>query len=179
MSAIGGDLVGRAKKFRAATKIEHHSVANVGEALERWSKFLQEHETTSRNDCTHLVFDNYIDWWMGEKRSFCLAIAEDNTLEKLYACISQLYDLGIPLTLQEKQTPQVRFAQDIEIWGLRDTAVQVEELMSPERSFARLLGKIMGEIFKKESLDAMVFDSTGYSRTKGVMKCGSSGQVSP
>uniref|UniRef100_A0A7S4PSJ7 SH3 domain-containing protein n=1 Tax=Alexandrium monilatum TaxID=311494 RepID=A0A7S4PSJ7_9DINO len=171
MASSGHDLVLRAKKFREVEAVQHESVPNVGEALEKWSKFLQEHETPSANDCTHTVFDNYSDWWMGSKPNYKLAIAEDNTLDMLYKCIGQLYDLGIPLTLAEKRTPEIRFVQDVEIWGTKDAAPSLEDIMSTESKFARLLGKTMGEIYTGQNfLDVVVFDATGMSRTKGVMK---------
>jgi len=143
----------------------------VPEMLSTISKFLQDHETPSMNDCTHIVFDNYHDWWMGPKPNYKLAIAEDNTLDTLNKYISILFDLNIPLTLTEKRTPEIRFAQDVEIWGSKDETVVVEDLMRPECPFARMLGRIMGEIYPgQDKLDVIIFDSTGTSRTKGVKK---------
>mmetsp|Transcript_59603 Transcript_59603/g.151183 ORF Transcript_59603/g.151183 Transcript_59603/m.151183 type:complete len:609 (-) Transcript_59603:40-1866(-) len=174
MASSGGtDFLAKVKRYREVESLQHESVPNVAETLEKISKFLQEHETPSSNDCTHTVFDNFPDWWSTQKTSFKLAIAEDNTLDLLYRYISNLYDLGIPLTLTEKRTPQIRLIQDIEIWGNKNSTLTAPELLAPESKFTHLLGKTVGEIYPKvgqEFLDAVVFDSSGLSRTKGVMK---------
>lgn len=172
MSNSTADLVARAKKFREVSVIQHESVPNVAETLEKISKFLQEHESPTVNDCTHTVFDNYNDWWMGPKPNHKFAIAEDNTIDCLYRHISTLYDLGIPLTLSEKCTAEIRFVQDIDIWGdANNVAIQGEELVNCESPFMRLLGKVMAEIYPEQSfLDVVIFESTGLSKMKGVMK---------
>lgn len=171
MASSGSDLIAKAKKFREVDVVQHKSVPNVPETLENIFKFLQEHETPSMNDCTHTVFDNYADWWTGQKSSYKLAIAEDNTLDTLHRFISNLYDLGIPLTLTEKRTPEIRFVQDIEIWGTTTDSITVEDLMHTDKKFTRLLGQTMGEIFPNhEFLDVVVFDASGLSKTKGVKK---------
>jgi len=174
MTAPAQDLVLLAKKFREVESIQHESIASVGELLDKISKFLKDHETPSQNDCTHTVFDNYPDWWMHDKPTFKLAIAEDNTCELLNRYIGQLFDLGIPLTLCEKRTPEIRLCQDVEIWGTKETAISAEELMRPEGMFMKTLGKAMWEMYPPSDtlkiLDLVVFDSTGYSKLKGVMK---------
>eukprot|EP00450_Noctiluca_scintillans_P004603 CAMPEP_0194495684 /NCGR_PEP_ID=MMETSP0253-20130528/13199_1 /TAXON_ID=2966 /ORGANISM="Noctiluca scintillans" /LENGTH=337 /DNA_ID=CAMNT_0039336977 /DNA_START=77 /DNA_END=1087 /DNA_ORIENTATION=- len=167
----GADLVTKAKKYREVETIAHESVPNVAETLETISKFLQDHETPGLADCTHMVFDNFGDWWQHSKSSCKLAIAEDNTLDMLHKHISTLYDLGIPLTLTEKRTPEIRFIQDIEILGTRDDKVSVEEILDPATKLMNVLGRAMGEIYTTQTnLIAAVFDSTGVCRTKGVMK---------
>jgi len=167
----GIDLLAKAKRLREVETISHESVQNVAELMEKVSKFMQEHETPSATDCTHTVFDSYIDWWMNSKPTFKLAIAEDNTLETMYKYLTQMYDLGIPLTLAEKRSPEIRFVQDIEIWGTKEETIKAEELLHPQKKFTRLLGQSMGEIYPgNQFLDMVAFDSTGVSRTKGVMK---------
>eukprot|EP00401_Gymnodinium_catenatum_P063036 CAMPEP_0117605114 /NCGR_PEP_ID=MMETSP0784-20121206/79029_1 /TAXON_ID=39447 /ORGANISM="" /LENGTH=634 /DNA_ID=CAMNT_0005408153 /DNA_START=100 /DNA_END=2002 /DNA_ORIENTATION=+ len=159
--AAAGDLVARVKRWREVQSLQHESIPNVAETLEKVRTFLQEHETPSVNDCTHTVFDNYDDWWVAPKSSHKLAIAEDNTLELLHKCITELYLLGIPLTL----------AQDLCIWGSAEEAVNADDLLSPGGGFAEVLGQALGEIFpQSEFLDLVIFDATGHSRTKGLMK---------
>lgn len=173
MATNMGDWVQKVKKFRSVSAIQHPNFppSTVSDLLEKISKFLQDHETPSQNDCTHTVFDNYPDWWESSKSQHKLAIAEDNTLDLLYRYISNCYDLGIPLLLTEKRTPQIRFVQDVEIWGNPEACVTVAELMSPSSKFARLLGSTMGEMFPQEEfLDVAVFDASGKSKIKGVMK---------
>ena len=65
----------------------------------------------------------------GVKGRAARAIAEDNTLDILYSYTSTLYHIGIPLTLTEKRTPEIRFGQDIEIWGSKDETRKAEELI--------------------------------------------------
>jgi len=172
--ATANELLSRTKQVRGVDDLvppASEPGMNVPDTLSMISKFLQDHETASINDCTHVVFDNYHDWWMGPKTSYKLAIAEDNTVETLNRYITILYDLNIPLTLTEKQTPAIRFAQDVEIWGDKDVTIVVEDLMRPHCPFARMLGKIMGEIFPgQKKLDLIIFDSTGTSGTKGIKK---------
>lgn len=171
MASSGSDLITRAKKYREVENLQHDSVHNVAETLEKISKFLQDHETLSNNDCTHTVFDNYSDWWMNSKPTYKLAVAEDNTVDQLHRMIATLYDLGIPLTLTEKRTPEIRFIQEVEIWGNDSEAINAEELIDPQGAFMKLLGETMGRIFQNEEfLDCVVFDATGFSRTKGIQK---------
>jgi len=171
MASSGADLIARAKKYREVDALQHEAVHNVAETLEKISKFLQDHETLSNNDCTHTVFDNYSDWWMNSKPTYKLAVAEDNTVDQLHRMIATLYDLGIPLTLTEKRTPEIRFIQEIEIWGNDSETINAEELIDAQCSFMKLLGETMGRIFPNEEfLDCVVFDATGFSRTKGIQK---------
>ena len=82
----GVDLVTRVRKFREVQGTLHHeSIPNVAEVLERIRKFLQEHETPRSSDNTHVVFDSYLDWWLGTKLSFKLAFAED-CCDRFCAC---------------------------------------------------------------------------------------------
>lgn len=172
-ASTGEELVARVKKFREVESIQHENIQNVPTLLEKISKFLQDHETSSINDCTHTVFDNYSDWWMNNKPTYKLAVAEDNTVDQLHRMIAQLYDLGIPLTLTEKRTPVIRFIQEVEILGNQDECVSASELVDCQGAFMKLLGKIMGELYPRQPnnfLDCVIFDSTGLSRTKGIMK---------
>jgi len=158
-------------KYREVESIQHPNVPNVGEVLRKIHKFLQEHETPSSDDCTHIIFDNYPDWWMSRQPTFKLSITEDNTLDTLYRFISILYDLSIPLTLTEKRTPEIRFVQNIKIWGTQTEMVKPEELISVGSKFLEMVGKTMVSIFPKHNfLDVVAFDSSGVSKTKGVMK---------
>jgi hypothetical protein len=151
--------------------LQHESVHNVAEMLEKISKFLQAHETQSDKDCTHTVFDNYSDWWMNSKPTYKLAVAEDNTVDQLHRMVATLYDLGIPLTLTEKRTPEIRFIQEMEIWGNASESVSAEDLIDAQGAFMKLLGETMGRIFPNEEvLDCVVYDATGVSRTKGIQK---------
>jgi len=106
-----------------------------------------------------------------------------------------LYELGIPLTLLEKRTKQTRFAQDIDIWGKADVGIKTQELFDEQSGFTKMMGQVMGDFYKtfllemlqKETeqfqkgkiqdkdmlgmyLDMVVFDATGFSKLKGVMK---------
>ena len=55
--------------------------------------------------------------------------------------------------------------------GTKNTTLSAADLLSPEKPFARLLGKTMGELFPGvDFLDCCVFDATGVSGKKGVMK---------
>ena len=165
-------MVTRVRKFREVQGTLHHeSIPNVAEALERIRKFLREHQTPTSSDYTHAVFDSYMDWWVGTRPSFKLAIAEDNTIELLNRYIDECYKLGVPLTLAEKRTPEIKFVQDLCIWGTPNETVTVEELFEQDGHFANMLGRALGEIYPQSKfLDLVVFDATGMSRTKGVMK---------
>mmetsp|Transcript_133229 Transcript_133229/g.385548 ORF Transcript_133229/g.385548 Transcript_133229/m.385548 type:complete len:604 (+) Transcript_133229:66-1877(+) len=173
-SDLAGGLIAKVRRFREIDNIQDDSVANVAEILERISTFLQERETQSQQECTHAVFDNYPDWWQGQRSYFKLAIAEDNTLELLYEYIGTCYRLGIPLTLTEKRTAQSRLVHDIEIWGAKGAdqlGVTAQDLLGTQSKFARLVGEAMGEVYPQNAfLDCAVFDSSGISRTRNVMK---------
>jgi len=171
MVTIGMDLVARAKKLHEVDSLAHENVQAIGELLQRIRTFLKAHETASKNDCTHSVIDNFQDWWMDGRSTCKLAIAEDNTVEQLYSMISALCDLGIPLTLAETRSPQMRFIQEVEIWGNQQEAVGVSELFDCQAAFIFLLAKIMGAIFPKQQvLDCAVFGATGRSRRKGIQQ---------
>jgi len=168
---MGIELVSRVRKWREVQTLQHDSLPNVPETLERIRKFLQEHETPSSNDNTHAVFDNYVDWWASSKPSGKLAMAEDNTLDLLYKYISQMWMLGVPLSLAEKRSPEIKFIQDITIWGTGEKALSVNELMNPDCAFAKLLGQCLGEVYPKSKfLDVVIFDATGMAKKKGIQK---------
>ena len=173
MAATTDDnLENRVRRFRGVTeRLQHKNIPIVEEALKRIRDFLQKHETASSTDNTHAVFDNYVDWWLGKKSSFKLAIAEDGTIELLNNYIDECYKLGVPLTLAEKRTPEIKFVQDLCIWGTPTDTVTVEELFQQDGHFAHMLGRAIGEIYpQSESLHLVVFDATGTSMTKAVMK---------
>ena len=161
------DVIARVRKWREVQSIQHGSA----ETLERVKKFMQDHETVSTNDFTHTVFDCYYDWWIDPKSSFKLQVVDDSAIDLLNWCIAQCYDLGVPLTLAEKRTPEIRFVQDLSIWGTETAAVKVDELVVSDGCFMNLLGQTMGTVFtESEFLDLVIFDATGFSKTKGVMK---------
>jgi len=144
---------------------------DTADILENACRFLQEHSDCQANEATHSVFDNFSDWWLPNRPTYRLAVAEDNTVDQLYRIIAQLYELGIPLTLCEKKTSTFNFIQGIEIWGNAEETVTVEELVNPAFAFMKTLGSVMGSIFPGHKfLDCAIFDASGKSLTKGVMK---------
>jgi len=165
-------------KIRRFREVDIQHTPDIHETLSKIQKFLQDHETQSNNDVTHSVFDNFPDWWQGNKTNFKLAIAEDSTIDLLYKYISTVYDMNVPLTLAEKRTAEIRLVQDIEVWGTKNAALKAEDLFTTEKSFAKLLGQIMGELYPltgkgktpTEFLDAFIFDSSGQSRQKAIEK---------
>lgn len=164
----GQSLLAKLLKFRE----EIVDVQGLAEQLEQISKFLQEHETPSSQECTHEVMLGFMDWWVGPKSTKKLAIVEDNTLDTLYKHITAMYLKGVPLTLGEKRTQEFRFLQDIEIRGARDGAMAAQELISEQNSVLRLIGQAMGELYPslKQNLDVIAFDGSGFNSVIGVMQ---------
>lgn len=164
------ELVALAKRVHGVDLLETQSPDDVVQLLEFASKFLRAHETHSFNDCTHTVFENFKDWWVGGRPTYKLAVVEDNAVETLYQIIGQLHNLGIPSTLNEKRSSVFRFVQEINIWGKQEETVVCQELIDPESAFVKLLGAVMGMVFPKQGFwDCLVFDATGFSKTKGIM----------
>mmetsp|Transcript_14185 Transcript_14185/g.30725 ORF Transcript_14185/g.30725 Transcript_14185/m.30725 type:complete len:413 (+) Transcript_14185:1-1239(+) len=170
MSNGARELVQRFEREREIDDPRREPIPDLAETLERIRGFLQAHETSAVEDCTHGVFDCYQDWWCGENCSFMLAIAEHNTLDLLHGYAAALHDLGVPLTLVEKKSQEIRLVLDVQVLGSESARLSAEDLLSPEKPFARLLGETMGEVFPGELLDCLVFDSSGPSRADGVMK---------
>ncbi|CAJ1350640.1 unnamed protein product [Effrenium voratum] len=88
-------------------------------------KFLTANETRSHTEMTHQVLEFYKDWWVSQ--SGMLAIAEDSRVEELNRCISRMFELGVPLALGEKRTPQFTLFQEIEIRGNKTECITAEE----------------------------------------------------
>lgn len=163
-------LLEKIRKSREGQVDNLQQLSGQDTALETACRFLQDRECLP-NEATHAVFDNFSDWWSPIKPTYRLAVAEDNTVEQLHGIIAQLYDLGIPLTLCEKKTSTFKFIQGIEIQGSAEETVAVEELVNPDFAFMKTLGSVMGSIFPgHEFLDCAIFDATGKSLTKGVLK---------
>lgn len=169
--ATGEDLVERARRHRHVHAMEYVSRKDVNEVLQKVQQFLQLHETHSKDDCTHVVLGSYLDWWMGSGPTFKLCIVEDNTVDTLHCFICTLFDLGIPLTLAEKPTASMCLFQDVEIWGTATNMLRPEELIHESSRFLEMMGKIIGTLFRQsELLYALIFDASGFSRMKGIMK---------
>jgi hypothetical protein len=166
-AGASNDVIARVRRWREVQTIQYTSA----ETLDRVRKFLQDHETISTNEFTHTVFDCYYDWWADSKSSFKLTIVDDNAIDLLNWCIAVCYDLNVPLTLAEKRTPEIRFIQDLSIWGSDTQKIDMHEFAAPEGCFVKLLGQILGSVYPDHDfLDFVVFDATGASKMKGVMK---------
>mmetsp|Transcript_42889 Transcript_42889/g.124013 ORF Transcript_42889/g.124013 Transcript_42889/m.124013 type:complete len:564 (+) Transcript_42889:95-1786(+) len=141
--------------------------------LEEVRAFLLNHEAQSARSATHVVLENYPDWWArGRRAPPGLEVEREEDLEELYRHAGTLFDLGIPLTLAERRTPLFRLFQDVEAWGSREAAMSAEELIGPDTTLTRFIGTVIGEVFPNHNgfLDAAIYDATGLSQTKGVRK---------
>lgn len=139
--------------------------------LEEIRDFMLAHEADNARTASHNVLENYPDWWTRGRRAPVGLQFEQEELDQLFRHAGTLYGLGIPLTIAERRTPSFRLFQDIEAWGSRDAAVGLEQMIGPDCELARLIGKIMGEVFPgRDFLDAAVYDATGMSQTKGIKK---------
>lgn len=143
------------------------------DTLERFRAFLWSHEAESVRTASHSVLENYPDWWCrGRRAPPGLAIEDTVDLEEFYRIAGELHRMGIPLTLAERRSIAFRLFQDVEVWGTRDSAMAAQELVGPESGLCTMLGRLVGEAFPGHGgfLDATVFDATGFSQTKGIMK---------
>jgi len=167
MAPTEENLADWAREVRNVESLE----ADIG-VLQEVRSFLQSHEAEHVRDATHVVLENFPDWWVrGRRAPSGLSIVQEEDLEELFLHAGVLYGLGIPLTLAERRTPSFRFFQDIEVWGTRETSMPSEELVGPDRCLTTLIGEVIGEVFTgREFLDAAVYDATGLSQTKGVRK---------
>jgi len=144
--------------------------------LESIRSWLHNHEAESAQAATHLVLENYPDWWSKNNRRSQLPglTINGDDLEELYSHIGCLHDLRIPLTLQEKRTPLFRFFQDVEAWGSAKDSISSNRLVGPDTDLTKLIGTFMGKVFPPSSnrlfIDAAVFDATGVEQTKGLKK---------
>lgn len=158
--------------FVREVRSEEHLQADVA-VLEEIRAFLLSLEAEGPRTATHVVLENYPDWWTKNRRAPAgLEIERQEDLEALYRHAGTLFGLGIPLTLAERRTPAFRFFQDLEAWGTRETTIPGEELIGPDTALTRLLGALVAEVFPSHSgfLDAAVYDATGLSQTRGLRK---------
>lgn len=168
MAASGQKLLDKLQKFREG---ELKDEQGAKEKLEEIHKFLTDHETVSPSDCTHEVLNGFGDWWVSQKSTKRLGIAEDNTVDALYKHMATMYEMGVPLTLGEKRTPQFKLLQDIEIRGTKDDYVKPEELIGDQKKFLHILGKHMKELFPSlPDIHVMIFDGSGTSSLLGVLQ---------
>jgi len=141
--------------------------------LDEIRTFFYRTEAESARLATHVVLENFPDWWAKNRRAPPgLEIEKQEDVEELYRHAGTLYDLGIPLTLGERRTAAFRLFQDLEAWGTRENCLSIEDLIGPDTSLTLLIGTVIGEVFPGHGgfLDMAVYDSTGMSQTKGVKK---------
>lgn len=142
-------------------------------ALNEVRNFLWEHEAETSRSATHLLLENYPDWWVrGRRAPPGLDLQSEAACQELQRHAGMLYSLGIPLTLAERRTPVFRLFQDLEAWGTREVAPPVEDLIGPDTALTRLIGSVIAEVFPGHGgfLDAAVYDASGLSQTKGARK---------
>ena len=168
MAANEQNLLDKLLKFREGELQEEQGAKDK---LKEIHKFLTDHETVSPSDCTHEVLNGFGDWWVNQKSTKKLGIAEDNTVDAFYKHMATMYEMGVPLTLGEKRTPQFKLLQDFELRGTKDDYVKPKELIGDQKQFLRILGKHMRELFPSLSdLHAMIFDGSGTSSLLGVLQ---------
>lgn len=170
-------LLERARELRA------EGLDADGDKLVEIAEFLNNHHAETAKEATHLILENYPDWWvsgkLGGRRAppglFFEHGSQDE--EELFKHAATLFALGIPLTLAERRSATFRLFQDLDIWGSADETMPVEQFLSPESAFVSLLGKAIGEVFPPSAggsgnnfLDASVYDASGTSQTKGLRK---------
>eukprot|EP00971_Amphidinium_carterae_P067675 1340227-Amphidinium_carterae.1 len=80
-------------------------------------------ETHVSNDASHQVCQDKGDWWCTAKSSKKLAIAEENQKNTLAEYIAELYNMGIPLALEEVRSPEMRLFQDVVIRGVPEDPI--------------------------------------------------------
>ncbi|CAJ1426261.1 unnamed protein product [Effrenium voratum] len=114
------------------------------------------------------VLEFYKDWWVSQ--SGMLAIAEDSRVEELNRCISRMFELGVPLALGEKRTPQFTLFQEIEIRGNKTECITAEELVGEGSPFLAVLAKSLAELYPQLTLDLFVLDGSGASVQLGVQQ---------
>ena len=168
MAANGQHWLDKLQKFREG---ELKDEQGAKDKLEEIHKFLTDHEAVSPTDCTHEVLNGFGDWWVSQKSTKRLGIAEDNTVDAFYKHMATMYEMGVPLTLGEKRTPEFKLLQHIEIRGTKDDYVKPAELMGVESKFLRILGKHMKELFPSPpDLHVIIFDGSGTSSLLGVLQ---------
>jgi len=145
--------------------------------------FLNSHHAESTKDATHLVLENFPDWYAagkaGGRRAPPGLFFQHGSQEEedFFKHAARLFSMGMPMTLAERRTPTFRLFQDLDIWGSADDVMKVERILSPESCFVSLLGKAIGEVFppsvaggQNMFLDASIYDASGTSQTKGLRK---------
>lgn len=80
----GEHFIARVRRTRGIDNLQHGWVPNIADMSEIISNFLQGCETTNSAEYTHAVLDSYQEWWLNQRLTFKLAIAEHNMLEILY-----------------------------------------------------------------------------------------------
>jgi len=165
-----------------ARELRKENVEADGDQLVEIASFLNRHHSETAKDASHVILENYPDWWVsgkvGGRRAPPGLYFEHGSQEEeeLYKYAAILFGLGMPLTLAERRSSTFRLFQDIDMWGSADDSMPVEQLLTPESRFATLLGKAIGEIFPPASgsgnqfLDASIYDASGVSQTKGLKK---------
>jgi len=170
-------LLERARELRAEKlDVQADELAEI-------SGFLNSHHAESTKEATHLILENFPDWYAagkaGGRRAPPGLFFEHGSQEEedFFKHAATLFGMGIPLTLAERRTSTFRLFQDIDIWGSANDAMSVTRLLSPESCFVSLLGKAMGEVFPpslttgdNSFLDASIYDASGTSQTKGLRK---------
>mmetsp|Transcript_13481 Transcript_13481/g.22206 ORF Transcript_13481/g.22206 Transcript_13481/m.22206 type:complete len:584 (-) Transcript_13481:132-1883(-) len=141
--------------------------------------FLNKHQAETTKEATHVILENYPDWWVsgkvgGRRAPPGLTLQQGGQdEEELFKHAATLFSLGIPLTLAERRGNTFRLFQDLDIWGSAEAAVAVENLLDPESPLVTLIGKAVGEVFPPSDnkfLDASIYDASGVSQTKGLRK---------
>mmetsp|Transcript_9588 Transcript_9588/g.21415 ORF Transcript_9588/g.21415 Transcript_9588/m.21415 type:complete len:587 (-) Transcript_9588:201-1961(-) len=149
---------------------------NLEENLKEIMTFLQTKETTTQADATHIVLEEYADWWRPKSKK--LVIVEEQ-LQILARYIVELHDMGVPLTLAEQWSNEAKLAQDLLIRGSADdTIIGAAELVDDQHPLMLLMGQVMGQLYgefitsRPEGmfLDAAFFDGSGKSEVYGVME---------
>eukprot|EP00929_Paragymnodinium_shiwhaense_P000994 TRINITY_DN101206_c0_g1_i1.p1 TRINITY_DN101206_c0_g1~~TRINITY_DN101206_c0_g1_i1.p1 ORF type:complete len:588 (+),score=76.56 TRINITY_DN101206_c0_g1_i1:675-2438(+) len=150
-----------------------HLAEQHREGLEKIRTFLRDHVAESAAEATHVVLENYPDWWWtGRKAPAGLRVEGEADVEQLYECIADSFRLGVPLTFAERRTPTFRLFQDVEAWGTEQDCFAGEELVGPQSALLQLLSSTLREVFpcSSEFLDVLLFDASGLSQTKGLRK---------
>jgi len=146
------------------------------------SSFINKHHAETTKDATHLILENFPDWWAAGKAGgrrappglFFQSGSQEE--EDFFKHAATLFSMGMPLTLAERRTPTFRLFQDLDFWGSAEDTVKIERIINPDSSFVQLLGKAIGEVFPPSAvgqnnfLDASIYDATGMSQTKGLKK---------
>lgn len=179
--ALQGQEDGQLLVERARERCEN--LQADGDLLAKISSFLNSHTSETAKDATHLILENYPDWWvtgkLGGRRAPPGLLFDQGSQdeEELYKYAAILHGKGIPLTLAERRSATFRLFQDIDIWGSAEESMPVEQLLNPESSLVAVLAKAMLDTFppsitgdKNQFLDASIYDASGLSQTKGLRK---------